>query len=160
MASHKLRHILTSPIFWFFACLGGGLLMALVLRFTNLELIRNNLGEQALWLELAISAATVFLGGLFFGLSAYKIGYFSHVPHSKKNGIAGTIGSFLSVVVTGCPACSITIASYLGLSSLFAGLPFLGYEVRITGLFIMAFAIAQLWKNLETCQIGKMPERS
>lgn len=160
MVPQKIRHIATSPIFWFFFVLGGGLLLLLVLCFTNLELIRNNLGEYTLWLELVISGLTILLGGLFFGLSAYKIGYFSHIPHSRKSGFFGAVGSFLSVVVTGCPACSITIASYLGLSSLFAGLPFLGYEVRIVGLLIMVFAIVQLWKNLETCQMGKKPPRA
>lgn len=68
----------------------------------------------------------------------------------------GAIGSFLSVIVSGCPACGITIASYLGLSTLFAGLPFLGYEVRIGGILIMLWAIAYTWTYLETCELRPM----
>jgi hypothetical protein len=159
MISSKLRNVLVSPVFWISFALAGSLLSAFVYHFVNAELIRNNLGERVLWVELAVSGATVVLGGLFFGLTVYKIGYFSHAAHSGKSGAFGAAGSFLSVVVTGCPACSITVASYLGLSSLFAGLPFLGYEVRIFGLAVMLGATAYTWRHLETCALPKSPKR-
>ena len=138
---------------------GGALLFAVIFHFTNTEIIRSNFGETTLWLEYAVNIATVGIGGLFFGLSAYKIGYFAHISHSKKSGAFGAVGSFLSIVVAGCPACSITLASYLGLSGIFSSLPFLGYEVRILGIVIMFGAIMYTWKHLETCTISKPIKR-
>lgn len=137
MISTKLRNVLQSTVFWISFIVGGALLFAVIYHFTNTEIIRANFGETTLWLEYAVSIATVLSGGLFFGLSAYKIWYFAHISHSKKSGTFGAVGSFLSIVVAGCPACSITLASYLGLSGIFSSLPFLGYEVRILGVMIM-----------------------
>ena len=88
----------------------------IIYRFSNFELTHNNLGSSFLFLEMSTSFLTVLLSGIFFGLTAYKIGYFSHLAHTKKTGFFGTIGSFFSILVTGCPACSITLASYFGLS--------------------------------------------
>lgn len=130
-------------------------MFGIIYYFSNFELTHNNLGSYFLLLEMSTSFLTVFLSGIFFGLTAYKIGYFSHVAHTKKTGFFGTIGSFFSILVTGCPACSITLASYFGLSWIFAGLPFLGYEVRIVGILIMGIATFYTWKHLEVCEIQK-----
>lgn len=61
MVSTKIRHVISSLVFWISFLLGGGLLLVFILRFTNTELIRNNLGGHVLVLEYGISTMTVVL---------------------------------------------------------------------------------------------------
>lgn len=68
-------------------------------------------------------------------------------------GVLGSLGSFLSFSVAGCPSCSITLISYLGLSSVLSFLPYAGSELRLIGVIVMFIALRFLWRDLEVCTL-------
>lgn len=158
---NKFNRVLQSRVFW-----GAGILSSLIVAitlfsFTNLEITKNNLGTFVCYYEVITSIATVLLTGIVFGLTAYKAMYFSHPEKREQkdaslfHGTLSATGTFLSVLATGCPACSVTLATYLGVSSFLTFLPFLGYELRFLGLLITLFAIWFIWRNLEVCSIKR-----
>jgi hypothetical protein len=57
--------------------------------------------------------------------------------------------------VSGCPACSITLASYLGLAGVFALLPYNGLELKIVGTLVLIWSVYSNIKNLKVCSIKK-----
>lgn len=88
----------------------------IIYQFSNFELTHNNLGSSFLFFgneyeffdrtfEWYILWINCVQNWVFFSFGTYE-----------ENQIFGTIGSFFSILVTGCPACSITLASYFGLS--------------------------------------------
>ncbi len=113
----------------------------------------NNLGRWVALLELALNGIFLLVAPIFFGLSGYKIFYFSQIGRSTGGGI---IGSLLSVLVTGCPACSITLASYIGLGSVLSVFPYFGYEIRVLGIAILLYATYRVYHSLETCEFRQI----
>lgn len=63
------------------------------------------------------------------------------------------IGSFLGILVTGCPGCSFTIAGMIGLAGVFSALPFAGLEVKILWLLIMLWVVYKSIIDLLVCKI-------
>ena len=74
---------------------------------------------------------------------------------SFKENLSSGSGTFLGLLVAGCPACSITLASYLGLGSLISFLPWYGLELKIIAIFLLIYANISLLKNLKVCEIKK-----
>jgi hypothetical protein len=157
----KLARVLKSSIFWSVGFTASVLISWILYNFTNLELTRNNFWITGYYYEIITSILTIILTGIVFGLTAYKMMYFSHPnklnrrSESLLHWFLSAIWTFLSILVTGCPACSITIATYIGLSSIITFLPFLWYELRVFGILITLWAIWAIWKNLETCALKK-----
>ena len=117
------------------------------------ELIKVNYGVlyyNIVWiLQVLIS---LFLS-LFIVLSIFKIYYFSS-NSLTQNGIGG-FSSTLGILVAGCPACSITIASYLGLASFISFLPYDGLELKVLSFILLLVVNFYLLKDLQTCKIKK-----
>ena len=90
---------------------------------------------------------------LFFGINLSLLYHKIKLSRNAnyKSSSSTVFGSFLSVLVSGCPACSITLASYLGLSSFLSALPFFGIELKIAGLGLLLYSTNYLAKNLYTC---------
>lgn len=117
------------------------------------ELIRVNYGVlyyNIVWvLQILIS---LFLS-LFIVLSIFKIYYFSSTSLTQ-NGVGG-LSSTLGILVAGCPACSITIASYLGLASFISFLPYDGLELKLLSFMLLLVVNFYLLRDLQTCKIRK-----
>lgn len=99
------------------------------------------------WTEVLI---TLFWS-LFFWASFYKIKYFRHIK--KRHTTWGIIGSFFWILVGGCPACSITLASYLWLSSFLFLFPFWWLELKVIWLIILSISLYFTLRDLEVCKI-------
>ncbi|MDQ7009104.1 MAG: hypothetical protein Q9M94_02335 [Candidatus Gracilibacteria bacterium] len=118
--------------------------------FIEKDLIIGNLGHTFFITEITLTVIISLLFGLFIGATLYKINYFS----VKKSGI-GILGGFIGALVSGCPACSITLASYLGLAGFMYLLPYSGLELKVLSVLILLYANYSTIKNLEVCKIKK-----
>ena len=133
--------------------LGGTLLMAgLLFYFTDIPLILGNYGYLMGGLQIGAQILLALLFGINLALLWYKIKLAGQVNQK----VTGTTmaGSILGVLVTGCPACGLTVASYIGLSGVLSALPLFGLELKIVGLALMASSIFMLSKNLHTCDLS------
>ncbi|MDD2871084.1 MAG: hypothetical protein PHS49_03765 [Candidatus Gracilibacteria bacterium] len=119
--------------------------------FASRELVIGNLGYNFYLTELSFDILIAILFGLFVGSTVYKMNYFSKTD--KKNTILGGIGGFFGVLITGCPACSITLASYLGLASIISVFPFYGMELKVLSLALLLYVVYDTLKSLEVCKV-------
>jgi hypothetical protein len=127
------------------------LMLFLFSYFTDNAVIRGNLGEMYYITNVIAQALVSFLFALFIPLSIYKIRAFS--DPSLKEHSASFLGSFLSILVAGCPACSVSIASYLGLASIVSFLPWYGLELKLLGIGLLVYALYSTLMKLQVCNI-------
>jgi hypothetical protein len=120
--------------------------------FSDRALIAGNFGTTYATINLLFDSINILLIGLFISAFIYKRRLFGI---TKDKNSSGWIGSFTSIIVSGCPACSITLASYLGLAGFFALLPYNGLELKIVGTGLLIWSVYTSIKNLTTCAIKK-----
>jgi len=116
--------------------------------FFDSQLIIGNLWYRFYLFEIILTSSIVILFGIFMGASFYKIHYFQ-----ASSSWAGAIGGFLWILVAGCPACSITIASYIGLAGIISIFPFYGLELKVISVFLLIYANFSILRQLELCKI-------
>ncbi|MBT3407451.1 hypothetical protein HOK68_05370 [Candidatus Woesearchaeota archaeon] len=121
--------------------------------FTDFELIKINLGIVYATAHMSLEILISVLFGLNIGLLWTKLKYIGGV--SKTTTGSTVIGSIMGILVSGCPVCSITLASYLGLASIIATFPLFGLELKIIGLLLLLYSTNDLSKNLYSCSIKK-----
>jgi len=119
--------------------------------FTHYQTIKGNFGAAYANIDVLSQAIISILFGINAALLVFKINNISKSIH-KDTGLTA-LGSFLGVIVAGCPACGLTLASYLGLASFIAVFPFAGLELKILGIVLLAYSLDSLSKNLLTCKI-------
>lgn len=117
------------------------------------ELIKVNYGQTYYTIMWALQYSIAIFFSLFITLSIFKIFYFS--SSSVKEGTTGGLGSILGVLVAGCPACSLTIATYLGLAGFISFLPYDGLELKALSLILLLGVNYYILKNLQLCSIKK-----
>ncbi len=120
---------------------------------TDDELIRGNLGIIFYSIVIFLNIGISLLFSIFLSIFMYK--YIKFSSFSTKEGTSSIIGSFFGVLLTGCPACSLSLASYLGFASILSFLPFFGLELKILGFIILFYANYSILKNLNNCNIKK-----
>ena len=116
--------------------------------FIQQELIIWNLGYNFFIVEVSLTFLISILFWIFLWSTFYKIKYFQ----VKKTSI-WFFGWFLWVLVSGCPACSITLASYVWLASIISTLPYYWLELKVLSLWMLLYANYSTLKNLELCII-------
>jgi len=115
--------------------------------FSNLELMRGNLGYIHTTIYILLSLLVVVL---------FAFRWKEKKALSTKTFGVGAVGTGASVLVNGCAACSITLASYLGLASVVSALPFYGMELTILGAGLLGFSIKKLSdEKPQTCELKK-----
>lgn len=127
------------------------LIGSIFIYFTNFELIAGNFGHTYLWWQIIMQLLITILFGLFIPISLYKFLEFN--SFSIKENVSSGGGTFLGLLVAGCPACSVTLATYLGLTSLVTLLPWYGLELKIIAIPLLVYANISLLKNLKVCKI-------
>lgn len=132
--------------------LGSALVLALIMfYFTDYSSAVGNLG---LWHANTNVALQIILA-LAFGININLLITKLKLASITKEGSTSAFGALLSILVSGCPACSITLASYLGLSSILAAFPLFGLEIKIIALAILAYSTNDLLNNLTKCDVNK-----
>ena len=118
--------------------------------FTNSLQIIWNLGKWFYYTEVTLTVLISILFWLFLAASIYKFKYFS----AKKYWI-WVFWAFVWVVVSWCPACSITLASYIWLASIISVFPYYWLELKVISFFMLLYASYSVIKNLEVCKVRK-----
>lgn len=118
--------------------------------FMNKDLIIGNLWHTFYITEMSLTIVIALLFWLFIWATLYKINYFS----VKKSWI-WILGWFLWALVSGCPACSVTLASYLWLAWFMYLFPYSWLELKILSVLILLYANYSTIKTLEVCKIKK-----
>ena len=118
--------------------------------FFEKDLVIWNFWYNYYLLELSLMIIISLLFGLFLGLTLYKIKYFS-----VKKSWLWFFGWIIWILVSGCPACSITLASYFWLAWIISVFPFWWIELKIFSVFLLFYVVFITTKNLETCKIKK-----
>lgn len=130
---------------WFFTAW----LLLIVWRFmTDFALASWNLWHNIALTHVILYVLFSVLFGLFVATVIYKIYYFG--DHNKKHTALWGIGWFLWVLVAWCPACALSVASYVGLASTVALLPRHWLELKIAGILLLLYV---LWKQLITLEV-------
>lgn len=146
----NITKILKSPIWiiWFIIWV---LLIAIPSYFfTNKHLVIWNLWLTFYRTEIILTVIITILFWLFLWATLYKIQFFS----IKKSWV-WFIWWILWVIVSGCPACSITLASYIGLAWIISILPYHWLELKVLAIFFLLYANYSTLKNLEVCKVKK-----
>lgn len=118
--------------------------------FLDVELVKWNLGINFLRAEIALTAISAILFGIFFACIMYKIKYFS-----PKAWTEWAVWWAFVMLVSGCPTCSITLAYYVGLAWIISSLPYHGLELKAIWILLIAYAIYDSLKYLEVCKLKK-----
>ncbi len=126
---------------------------SLFLYFKNTELIIWNLWITFYIVELCLDIFIALLFWLFIWSTVYKIMYFAWP--TKKTMWVWWIASFFWVLVSGCPSCSITLASYLWFASVLSVFPYHWIELKVLSLIMLLYVVYDTLKTLETCNIKK-----
>ena len=115
--------------------------------FVEKDLIIGNLGYTFYFIEMTLTGIIALLFWLFIWATVYKIHYFS----IKKSWI-WIIWGFLWALVSWCPACSVTLASYLWLAWFIYLLPYWWLELKILSIIILVYVNYSVIKRLEVCK--------
>ncbi len=119
--------------------------------FANTALTIGNLGMTYFIVQTISQSLISVLFAIFVAVSIYKIILFS--DFSVKENTSSFIGGIVTVIVAGCPACSVTLASYIGLAGFFSLFPFLGLELKVITVPILLWANYSVLKTLTACQM-------
>ena len=120
--------------------------------FSDRALIAGNYWITYAIINLTFDIINIVCIWLFVGSFVYKRRFFGS---SSQNNQSGWFASITSILTSGCPSCSITLASYLGLASFFALLPYNGLELKIIGTCVLIWSVYNNIKNLTVCNIKK-----
>ena len=145
---------------WKYAMLGISIFLLFQLIyyiFANVQLTIGNLGMTFFIVQTITQSLIAVLFAIFVPTSIYKIVLFS--DFSAKESSSGVISGTFAVLVAGCPACSVTFASYLGLAGFFSLFPFYGLELKVLTVPILLWATHSTLKNLTACEMKK-PKKS
>lgn len=119
-------------------------------KFLDKELVQNTLWNTFYLTEITLTIIIAILFWLFLWATLYKIKYFS-----STNSSVWFFGWIIWVLVSGCPACSITLASYIGLASLISLLPYHWLELKVISVFLLLYANYITLRDLEVCKMKK-----
>jgi hypothetical protein len=143
--------VLTSPLSLLSWLLWWSIIGVLGWYFMDVSLIIWNQWPLVAYTELVLFGIFVVFFAFFIAVSVYKFSYFQ-VNNTKQLG-RWSIWWFLSMLVVWCPACSITLASYVGLASLISFLPFQWFELKVIGIWFLVYANISSLRSLHTCAI-------
>ena len=117
--------------------------------FSDRALIAGNFWRIYATINIIFDIVNIVLIWLFVSSFVYKRRLFWGWWKQNKS---WWFWSITSVLVSWCPACSITLASYLWLASFFALLPYNWLELKIIWTIILIWSVYINIKNLTICK--------
>jgi hypothetical protein len=123
----------------------GGIMFS----FVDVATIQGNYGSMYVVVEVFLQVVIALLFGINTNVLFMKIRMASL---SKRATGSTAVGAFLSVLVSGCPACSITLASYLGLAGVLGAFAYSGFFLKLAGIALLVYSIHYSLKHLTVCQ--------
>lgn len=126
------------------------LMSLLQYRQFDFELVVGNLWITFARAEVILYILVTLLFALFVMAQTYKIRYFA--TNNKKQSAGGILGGIIGIITVWCPACSITIASFVWLSWLIAILPFEWLELKVWAIVLLLWANYMILRDLTVCR--------
>ena len=148
VVKQSIQHLSRSTVSIFCGCCATFFLLFLWRWMTDIALSSANLWSTVFSLHLALYLVFCFLFGVFVAATTFKIIYFS--SYEKKHTAVGAFWWFLWILVAWCPACALSLASYMWLASVVALLPRHGLELKIVWVILVGYAT---WKALVTMEV-------
>lgn len=145
---HHLLYARFAVACWLFSLL---LLLLLWWWMTDFALSIGNLWQSMFTLHILLYILFCVLFGIFVAATVYKITYFGE--HAQKNTFLGGLWWFVWILVAWCPACAISVASYIWLASVVALLPRHGLELKILGVLLVWYAARKALVTMEVCEL-------
>lgn len=149
---NNIKSLYSQKDAWIVSIFSAIIIGAILFYFTNFELLSGNFGKAYAWTQVIVQVFIMGLFGINISLLYQKLKMAGSIKASEKGTTA--LGGFLGVLVSGCPACGVTIASYLGLASIFTAFPSLGLTIKFIGIFLMLYSVNSLAKSLFECNIN------
>jgi hypothetical protein len=116
----NLRLVFSQWKSWIIFAIATALFLRLSFAFFNYRLSLGNLGKFITYSEITFNILLALLFGIFLAGQIYKIVMMQGKKRVHKRGF---LGGILGVLITGCPSCTIGVASFLGVGSLLSLLP-------------------------------------
>jgi hypothetical protein len=154
MNFENIRIVFKNPAYAAGAAVSSLILFAIMWQFTSFEHIYWNMGSGIAYAQAFSQAILSILFGINISLLVYKLKY--SALFSSKEAHMTSFGAVLGVIVSGCPSCGITFASYIGLASVASALPFFGLELKIIGIMVLLYSISRLSSGLFTCNSSQI----
>lgn len=104
-------------------------------------------------LQLGLMIALAFLGGINISIVIFKISVTKRIGGTNLAGVSGLVGSAFGV---GCPACSTSLLSVLGIGGGLSVLPFKGIEITSLGVIILLISFYFIAKSVSECEECKL----
>lgn len=120
--------------------------------FSNLDLTKGNMWARFAYFEIIVYWIFLIFFTIFVAASVYQRRFFKKI-NIKTSG-AGGVWWIFGILVAWCPACSITLASYLWLASVMSLLPRNWLELKILWVIIVCYAAWKTVNGLETCSMS------
>ncbi len=116
--------------------------------FLDSQIIIWNKWYTYYYFEMSLDFLIMLLFWIFLWATLYKMTYFS----TWKTWV-WFLWWFLGILVSGCPSCTITLASYFWLAWIVSVLPFWWIELKVISVLILLYVCYSTLKNLEVCNL-------
>ncbi len=123
------------------------ILLAILLYLTRINILIIGFGKTHTFASIFLDILLSLLAGINVALIAYKFDVSKKSSLKEGGNVIG--GAFVGAVASGCPACSVTLASLLGLTGFILALPLKGLELKLLGIGVLAFSTTTLANKLE-----------
>ena len=149
----NIRYVFAEKQYYAVSAVSAISMGLLMFYFTDYALIAGNMGVVHAVAEIAAEVMLAVIFGLNVSLLWYQLKTSS--DFNTKAAGSTTAGSIMGIIVSGCPACGITLASYVGLASVFSSLPFYGLELKAAGIGLLLFSNYSISKKMNQCEVKK-----
>lgn len=147
----NMRTVLSRRNYMLFLLGGGVLFLFLGFYFFDYELSIGNLGYFWTYTDIISHILISVLFALFLAGQIYKMRHVGKI-NFKTTG-TGVFWSLFGIIITGCPSCSITLASYLGLASFLSFFPWWWLELKVLSLILLIIVNYRLYRDLLVCKM-------
>ncbi len=148
MIIRNLIKVLKSKISLFWVFFWMALIAIPSYYFLDSQIIIWNKWYIYYYFEMSLDFLIMLLFWIFLWATLYKMTYFS----TWKTWVWFLWG-FLWILVSGCPSCTITLASYFWLAWIVSVLPFWWIELKVISVLILLYVCYSTLKNLEVCNL-------
>ena len=136
------------PIFLQALSIGGFVLFPKI-AFNTINMILEASGK----VPLIVMMLVAIIGGINISMIIFKFKTMKQTDGSNVLSLGGLVGSALGA---GCPACSTSLLSVLGVAGGLSVLPFKGVEFTLTGLIILLVSLYFISKSISNCEECKI----
>jgi len=114
----------------------------------------GNYGKLHTYIDVMLSIIMIVGFPLFLLGFWHKVTLFGQKSITGKSS-TGMIGGLIGTIISGASCCGSTLAIYFGLLPLMNFLPYDGLEIKILGTLGLLYALYDIMKNLEVCQVKR-----